>query len=154
MKLTYENKVAINENADIPDINKVTDSDMNEIKNVVNNNDDEMITINTNLTNATTYSTDEIRVGTWLNKPLYRKVLDVGSKTFSSGDNYIAHGINNFERAINLKYTMFFGNNNYVLWDKLLTLQATSTDIIASTTGSNSFTQVYFILEYTKTTDV
>lgn len=100
-----------------------------------------------------TYSTNEIRVGTWMNKPLYRKVLDVGSKTFSSGDNYIAHGINNFERAIYLKYTMFFGNNNYVLWDKLLTLQATSTDIIASTTGSNSFTQVYFILEYTKTTD-
>lgn len=99
------------------------------------------------------YSTDETIIGTWMGKPIYRKVLDVGSKTFSSGVNYIAHGINNFERAIDLKYTMFFGNNNYVLWDKLLTLQATSTDIIASTTGSNSFTQVYFILEYTKTTD-
>lgn len=67
MKLTYANKVAINENAEIPDINKITDSDMNEIKAVVNNNDDIV-------TNATTYSTDEIRVGTWLNKPLYRKV--------------------------------------------------------------------------------
>lgn len=152
-KITYANKVAINENPEIPDINKVTDNDMNEIKTVVNNNDDELITINTNLTNATTYSTTETVVGTWMGKPLYRKVLDVGSKTFSSGDNYIEHGIYNFERAINLKYTMFFGNSNYVLWDKLLTLQATSTNIIASTTGSNSFTQVYFILEYTKTTD-
>lgn len=74
MKLTYANKVALNENAEISDINKVTDSDMNEIKAVVNNNDDELITTNTNLTNATTYSTDEIRVGTWMNKPLYRKV--------------------------------------------------------------------------------
>lgn len=74
-KITYANKVAINENAEIPDINKVTDSDMNEIKNVVNNNDDDMITINTKLTNATTYSTDETIVGTWINnKPLYRKV--------------------------------------------------------------------------------
>ena len=52
-KITYANKVAINENAEIADINKVTDNDMNEIKNVVNNNDDEMITINTKVTNIT-----------------------------------------------------------------------------------------------------
>lgn len=52
-KITYANKVAINENAEISDINKVTDSDMNEIKTVVNNNDDELITINTKLTNIT-----------------------------------------------------------------------------------------------------
>lgn len=67
MKLTYANKVAINENVEIPNINKITDDDMNEIKTVVNNNDDIV-------TNATTYSTDEIRVGTWMGKPLYRKV--------------------------------------------------------------------------------
>ena len=36
-KITYANKVAINENAEISDINKVTDNDMNEIKTVVNN---------------------------------------------------------------------------------------------------------------------
>lgn len=53
MKLTYANKVAINENPEISDINKVTDNDMNEIKSVVNNNDDELITINTKLTNIT-----------------------------------------------------------------------------------------------------
>lgn len=52
-KITYANKVAINENAEIPDINKITDDDMNEIKTVVNNNDDELITINTKLTNIT-----------------------------------------------------------------------------------------------------
>lgn len=52
-KITYANKVAINENAEISDINKITDDDMNEIKTVVNNNDDELITINTKLTNIT-----------------------------------------------------------------------------------------------------
>lgn len=52
-KITYANKVAINENAEIPNINKITDDDMNEIKTVVNNNDDDMITINTKLTNIT-----------------------------------------------------------------------------------------------------
>lgn len=52
-KITYTNKVALNENADIPNVNKITDSDMNEIKTVVNNNDDELITINTKVINIT-----------------------------------------------------------------------------------------------------
>lgn len=37
-QITYENKVKINDNPNIPDINKVTDDDMNEIKSVVNEN--------------------------------------------------------------------------------------------------------------------
>ena len=37
-QITYTNKVALNENPEIADINKVTDSDMNEIKQVVNDN--------------------------------------------------------------------------------------------------------------------
>ena len=36
--ITYDNKTALNANVDIPNINKVTDNDMNEIKSVVNNN--------------------------------------------------------------------------------------------------------------------
>lgn len=36
--ITYDNKVALNENPGIADVNKVTDDDMNEIKSVVNNN--------------------------------------------------------------------------------------------------------------------
>ena len=39
-KITYENKVAINVNSDIADINKCNASDLNEIKQVVNTNDD------------------------------------------------------------------------------------------------------------------
>ena len=39
-KITYENKVALNVNSDIADINKVNASDLNEIKEVVNTNDD------------------------------------------------------------------------------------------------------------------
>lgn len=37
-QISYTNKVALNENPDIADINKVTDDDMNEIKSVVNAN--------------------------------------------------------------------------------------------------------------------
>jgi hypothetical protein len=40
--ITYDNKTALNLNNDIPDINKVTANDMNEIKAVVNNNATEL----------------------------------------------------------------------------------------------------------------
>jgi hypothetical protein len=39
--INYSDKSYINQNADIPDINKVNDTDMNEIKSVVNNNANE-----------------------------------------------------------------------------------------------------------------
>ena len=39
-KIGFADKVALNENASIPDINKCKASDMNEIKQVVNENDD------------------------------------------------------------------------------------------------------------------
>lgn len=51
-KITYENKVALNVNSDIADINKVNASDLNEIKDVVNTNDDNMgLLSNLNTTN-------------------------------------------------------------------------------------------------------
>lgn len=48
-KITYTNKVALNENPEIALINKVTDDDLNEIKSVVNTNDDN-VGVLTNLT--------------------------------------------------------------------------------------------------------
>ena len=41
-KIGFADKVALNENASIPDINKCKASDMNEIKQVVNENDDKV----------------------------------------------------------------------------------------------------------------
>src|SRR5574344_417882 len=43
-KITYSDKEYIYENASIPEINKITDGNMNEIKTVVNANDDRLIT--------------------------------------------------------------------------------------------------------------
>lgn len=63
-KITYADKVAINENTEIPDINKVTDSDMNEIKNVVNDfiSGDDYLTSTPTLMNATvTYTVQKCR---------------------------------------------------------------------------------------------
>lgn len=39
-KITFENKVALNVNSDIADVNKCNATDLNEIKEVVNTNDD------------------------------------------------------------------------------------------------------------------
>lgn len=55
-KITYTNKVALNENPEIADINKVKDDDMNEIKSVVNTNDDNLGDLTT-LTTTTKTST-------------------------------------------------------------------------------------------------
>lgn len=62
-KITYTNKVDLYEDTSISDINKVKARDMNEIKNVVNANDD-ATTTNTNaietLSNQTTTNTNAI----------------------------------------------------------------------------------------------
>lgn len=42
-KITYEDKIAIKEQATIPEINKITAENMNEIKEVVNELDDTAI---------------------------------------------------------------------------------------------------------------
>lgn len=163
MKLTYENKVAINENTDIPDINKVTDDDMNEIKNVVNNNDDEMITINTKLTNANAYSTSETVVGTWLGKPIYRKVVQYNKTSNGQVDlNLSTYGIENVEN-IWLNQNSFIKTNNNE-WKAVNTYESDSYFTFCTFSSANSFrlssNSSYarglwnLIIEYTKTTDV
>ena len=47
--ITYEDKQYLNQNADIPATNKVQDTDMNEIKSVVNNNSSELSTVFSNM---------------------------------------------------------------------------------------------------------
>lgn len=51
MKITYEDKVKLQDEPDIPNKNKVTDNDMNEIKDVVNTNADELDTAKENIEN-------------------------------------------------------------------------------------------------------
>ena len=164
MKLTYTNKVALNENAEIPDINKVTDNDMNEIKNVVNNNDDELITINTKLTNATTYSTDEIRVGTWMdNKSIYRKVITLRNGEIRSGYYEYNHNISNLDKVLNI-YGMCYSSTQQhpiqrVVPDEMARWGIGLGDIKQSTfalhfgSGYQDINLVYIVIEYTKTTD-
>lgn len=46
-KIQYQNKVAIEDDPSVAEINKVTDTNMNEIKSVVNNNADILTAVET-----------------------------------------------------------------------------------------------------------
>ena len=154
-KITYANKVAINENAEIPNINKVTDNDMNEIKTVVNNNDDELITINTNLTNATTYSTTETVVGTWADgKPIYRKIYEF-SNISPSDTKYTALGIDNLYRIVNWSGSVETNGTARSCFVSGIVpfVHYQNGNIYVANTGSETINSISVIIEYTKTTD-
>lgn len=106
------------------------------------------------------YSTNETRIGTWIDgKPIYRKVI-TGEYALSAGENYIPHNISNFKECINA-----------IAFDASATRLPSLGNATSLTYGSNiravnsTYIQIrsindtwasrvwYFILEYTKTTD-
>lgn len=135
---------------------------MNEIKTVVNNNDDDLITINTKLTNLITYSTTETVVGTWIDgKPIYRKVINANMKC----NGALTHGIVNLDLITDLKIIFKQANDNFVTLPKntvekeyTIGVDKYTSSIIQLSCGSyfanNQNYDFTFILEYTKTTDV
>ena len=106
-----------------------------------------------------TYSTDEIVVGTWLGKPLYRKVIDFGalpnasSKDVNSGlTNVIMHHIYGVARKADNTTLVL----SYATIDPLgnISLVFTNDNKVRIQTGSDRTAySAYIILEYTKTTD-
>lgn len=155
MKLTYANKVAINENADIPNINKITDDDMNEIKAVVNNNDNDMITINTNLTNATTYSTTEIKIGTTdNNEPIYRKMYEF-SNISPNDTKHTALDIDNLNRIVNWGGSVETNGTARSCFVSGIVpfVHYQLGNIYVANTGTETINSISVIIEYTKTND-
>lgn len=176
-KITYLDKVALNENTDIPDNNKVKANDMNEIKNVVNTNDanvGDLADLNTedisNIVNAINevndklnYSTEEKRIGTWLDgKPIYRKTMAI---TFPNNTTTsTAHGINNIDTITDLKAKWYdtsdkkFFNSNlrYDSSSVYIKINADKSNIIIEGKGTDWSARTndgYISIYYTKTTD-
>lgn len=179
--ITYGNKQYLNQNANIPATNKVQDTDMNEIKSVVNNNATETSNNTTNignlsnlatenktsivnsineLKNAEVYSTNEVKTNkVWIDgKPIYRKIITYNGNISSSYDTNIV----NFERLISLYGTaklentfwVQISNNNITTNGVFCTLYLNSTGTTINVTKSgNSFYDGSIIIEYTKTTD-
>lgn len=122
---------------------KVTANDMNQIKNAINN--------------ATTYSATETIIGTWVDrKPVYRKV--VSSNGVNGNNVAIAHGITSLKRityfnatASNDNGTSYpMNNTSYPL--EVVSIDSTNINMNISTGFGYGWT-IYYILEYTKTTD-
>lgn len=117
------------------------------------------------LQTANTYSTTETVIGTYLNKPLYRKVVSTGTlpNGASSSSNWkeVAHGITNLGTIVNAYGSATDGSN-------ILPLPFTSSGqvgenvrisfsdtyiFITCGTDRTSYTSSQIIIEYTKTTD-
>lgn len=152
-KITYTDKVAVNQNASIPDINKVNASDMNEIKRVVNEN-----------ANINEYLTTEQVIGKWINgKPLYRKIIDLGTLP-NKNTLLVPAGLSNI---LPVKIYGSVLKNNVEMFPLPFVWGSTETvDNYCGLFYDISNNQVYFrtnrdmsnytgyaILEYTKTTD-
>lgn len=163
--IQYQNKVALNTNPDIADINKVTDNDMNEIKSVVNNNANETSTNSTNITNiinAEVYSTNEIKTNkTWIDgKPIYRKVISDITVTGNMSE-IISTGLSN------VNVISIYGEYHTANYDITQTVPYISSnreyviEVISMNKGANiryRTASVFngksnIVLEYTKTTD-
>ena len=168
--ITYTDKVALNENPNVAEINKVTDDNMNEIKSVVNNNAAETSTNTTNITTNTTkitnlqkYSTNETNTGQiWINgKPIYRKVVDLGSLGSQTQISY-GNQIDTITSFSGYIYQDNGGNMSLIeytssLW-RAITYTITSRHtmnvlINRSNTSAWSDWKLKIVIEYTKTTD-
>lgn len=107
-----------------------------------------------------TYSTNEIKVGTWVDgKPVYRKVID-GVTSGTSDTGYIISSINNMETLVS--YTGSILDNNSVKhkigtylndrYNSVLYVDTSGNIYISH--GSSMVNKSYsLIIEYTKTTD-
>ena len=107
------------------------------------------------------YSTNEIEIGKWLNKPLYRKVLTVGAITTQtvqeistpSNIDYLKtmEGmlIESSGNEIPINYINIFGQGN----DIGAMYVKTESKIKLKCWANYDITSGYIIIEYTKTTD-
>lgn len=152
--ITYSDKQAMGTQPSVPEVNKITDSNMNEIKSVVNNNANF-------LSNSSAYSTTEQVVGTWIDgKPIYRKTIAYTGTALPSGITSIQHNISNIGTHRVIVASEFWYNNN--MWNGFImptsyctvnAVHSNSIDVSVSNDFTGLFSPLYITLEYTKTTD-
>ena len=160
-KITYTNKVALNENPEIADINKVKDTDMNEIKTVVNGLDDNIGTLS-NLTTTNKTSTVAAINELNSNKASTNEVLIQNTEP-TAADNKIwidtgeiaspvSEITNSYSTSTGIGYSANYVNNN-LCYKKLVTtsVNADSNGII--TQNIENYTNYDFLLiEYSSST--
>ena len=110
--------------------------------------------------NQEIYSTNEIKIGTWLGKPLYRKVIDFGALPNATAKS-VAHGISNIDKITKIE-GITYSNQNYSPLPLVYNSNEAQfnteiyvgyANIFMKTTQNRSSVTAYVTLEYTKTTD-
>lgn len=129
-KITYTDKVTLNENPNVEDVNKVRADDLNEIKNVVNANDDNVGDL------ADLKTTDVSSVVNAVNEIVGQNNITTGSNAVKTGrkvdgkDEYtqkinVGQGPNNGSTEYNYKtddkiitnyYVLGISNNNEIIY--------------------------------------
>lgn len=99
-----------------------------------------------------TYSTSETLTNKiWIdNKPIYRKVLNIGARTYSQGNNNIAHNISNISKVIDINFMIYANNIWYKKWDNINNITATSTNFNVHINNQFDADDSFAIIEYTK----
>ena len=160
--ISYTDKVALNENSSIADINKIKDDDMNEIKNVVNNNATETGNNSTDIDNLQIYSTTETNTGkVWIDgKTIYRRVMTYNNVAVSNGTQFADRVSSQIDTVTSLQGMMKEETNQRML--PLISAAGKTNGIRISADGyivwsgddtwSAENTRTYYIIvEYTKT---
>ena len=101
------------------------------------------------------YSTTEIKTDMkWLNnKPIYRKVLNIGARSFTQGNNNINHDISNIDKVINVEFELCMNNSWYHTWDNILNVIIRSNEFNVYANAPFTADDCYVLIEYTKSTD-
>ena len=118
--------------------------------------------LNDNITNLTTYSTEEQRIGTWIDgKPIYRKVISK-SITDYTGEITVNLGTSNINTFVNGKVLIDTADftaidtcgSSTAYYIRKWVYRKTNNTVTITTNVAGSFTgTIYVIVEYTKTTD-
>lgn len=163
-KITYEDKEFLNKSENIADKNKVNDTDLNEIKNTVNQNDtnvgdlsdlntiDKSSIVNSinEINNKGIYSTTEQAVGTWIDgKTVYRKVIDLGALNIQSGNITIPSTPTDV--IVNGWFIMKQNDSYYLQYTGISILRKINDTTLYMVAGESFVCQqMYIVLEYTK----
>lgn len=127
--ITYSNKVALNENSSVADINKVKADDMNEIKTVVNNNATETSNNTTDISKNTTDIANITGTILWTNP---NPTSDFASQTITlSSDDY---------DMLEIIYITFNTNNQT---SSVKILKGYNTRLITSLSSGTVYTRDY-----------
>lgn len=115
-KITYEDKEFLNKNENIADKNKVNDTDLNEIKNTVNENDDNV----GDLSDLNTTNKDNLvsAVNELITKNLIFCTMSGNAVAYSAGTEYDINWINKIIQLGN-KITLNSNNKDFIIGDNV-----------------------------------